>query len=236
MTARPDYGIDGWKYVVGLVGAGAALALAGGVLLLMRAPTVAVIPCLVGAGIALAPGVLGLRYVFVGKFRHRDRLLDRVAWRGDEQTLDLGTGGGLLLVGAARRSPRGRACGIDIWAARDLSNNTRERVLANAALADVGDRVEVLTADARTLPFDDERFDVVMAMLCIHNIDHAEGRRRALTEAVRVCKRGGVVLISDLAHVEDYRDVLEELGLRVAVSGRYLDTFPFQRVVEARRP
>jgi len=74
-----------------------------------------------------------------------------------------------------------------------------------------------------------------MSMLCIHNIEDAEGRRRRLAEAVRVCKRGGVVVISDLAHAEDYRDALEQLGLRVAVSGRYLDTFPFQRIVEARR-
>ena len=236
MSARPDYGIDGWKYVVGLLGAGVALAVAGAVLLAMRAPTVAGVACLGAAAAALAPGVLGLRYVFVGKFHHRDRVLERVTWRGDEHTLDLGTGGGLLLVGAARRSPRGRACGIDIWVARDLSNNTRERALANAVLEDVGGHVEVLTADARALPFADERFDVMMSMLCIHNIEDAEGRRRALAEAVRVCKRGGVVVISDLAHAEDYRDALEQLGLHVAVSGRYLHTFPFQRIVEARRP
>lgn len=124
MSARPDYGVDGWIYVVGLLGAGAALGVAAVILAIVGAPAVAVVGCLAAARVALVPGVLGLRYVVVGKFRHRDRLLDRVTWRGDEHTLDLGTGGGLLLVGAAHRSPRGRAYGIDIWT-RETSATTR---------------------------------------------------------------------------------------------------------------
>jgi arsenite methyltransferase len=49
----------------------------------------------------------------VGKLRLRDRLLDTVAWRGDEQVLDAGCGHGLLLLGAARHLTSGRAIGID---------------------------------------------------------------------------------------------------------------------------
>jgi len=39
----------------------------------------------------------------VGKLKERDRLLDRIPWRGDEAVLDVGCGRGLLLIGAARR-------------------------------------------------------------------------------------------------------------------------------------
>ena len=38
-----------------------------------------------------------------GKFRHRDRMLNMIAWRGDEHVLDVGTGRGLLIIGAAKR-------------------------------------------------------------------------------------------------------------------------------------
>jgi len=38
----------------------------------------------------------------VGKVRERERLLDTLTWRGDEQVLDLGCGRGLMLIGAAR--------------------------------------------------------------------------------------------------------------------------------------
>src|ERR1043166_4376512 len=47
----------------------------------------------------------------VGKVRDRERLLDHVAWRGDERVLDVGCGRGLMLVGAAKRLTTGRGRG-----------------------------------------------------------------------------------------------------------------------------
>ena len=37
-----------------------------------------------------------------GKIRLRDKMIDSVLWRGDEQVLDVGCGHGLMLVGAAK--------------------------------------------------------------------------------------------------------------------------------------
>src|SRR5262245_27165820 len=51
----------------------------------------------------------------VGKLRARDILLDSLQLRGDERVLDVGCGRGLLLIGAAKRLPRGRAVGLDLW-------------------------------------------------------------------------------------------------------------------------
>ena len=110
---RPDYGIDGYPYLVGLSAAALVCWVASGLLGAYGRPAFAIALALV-ALLPAAPAVLGLRYVLHGKLRHRDRLLDRVAWKGDEQVLDVGTGGGLLLIGAARRAPTGRASGIDI--------------------------------------------------------------------------------------------------------------------------
>ena len=42
------------------------------------------------------------------KFRHRDKMLGMVNWRGDERVLDVGTGAGLLLVRAAKKLNTGK--------------------------------------------------------------------------------------------------------------------------------
>src|SRR5438045_718539 len=43
-----------------------------------------------------------------GKVRQREELLSKISWRGDEHVLDVGCGRGLMLIGAAKRVPRGR--------------------------------------------------------------------------------------------------------------------------------
>src|SRR5437868_7104792 len=43
-----------------------------------------------------AAGLAMLLYAHVGKFRHRDRILAMLNWRGDETVVDIGTGRGLL--------------------------------------------------------------------------------------------------------------------------------------------
>jgi arsenite methyltransferase len=63
----------------------------------------------------------------VGKVRERERLLDTLTWRGDEQVLDLGCGRGLMLIGAARRLRTGRAIGVDLWRTEDSSRRRRSR-------------------------------------------------------------------------------------------------------------
>ncbi|MCX6274636.1 MAG: hypothetical protein NTV09_05475 [Bacteroidetes bacterium] len=42
-----------------------------------------------------------LLYSVYGKLKHRDRILDLVDWKGNEMVLDIGTGRGLLAIGAA---------------------------------------------------------------------------------------------------------------------------------------
>lgn len=233
-TSTPDYGVDGWAYLAGFLGAGTLLVAAGGVLATRMALAGAVITGL--GALALVPGLWGLYYVRIGKFRHRDRLLDRIDWRGDERCLDVGTGGGLMAIGAALRAPRGTAVGIDVWNAADLSGNGPARAKENAALEGVADRVDVRTQDARALPFRDGDFDAVFAMLCLHNIEPDADRRRALVEIARVLAPGGRAVISDLAGTREQAAALRDSGLDVEEFGPFWDTFPPQRVVVATKP
>ena len=69
-------------------------------------------------------------YSKFGKFRHRDRMLKMVNWKGDEIVLDVGTGRGLMMIGAARKLTSGKSVGIDIWSKKDLSGNSMEKTSA----------------------------------------------------------------------------------------------------------
>ncbi len=232
---RPDYGIDAPGVVRGLAIAGvAALALAGIAVWL----AIIWLACILGAiGVALLiSSALTLRNALYGKFRHRDRILDHVSWRGDERVLDVGTGRGLLLVGAVKRAPRGHGVGLDIWSTRDLSGNSAERTTANLAAEGVAGRCELVTVPAQRMTFPDASFDAVVSNLCLHNIP-GEARTQAVREIARVLKPGGTAAISDLMFVNRHAATFRAAGLTATIDGPYLrDAFPPQKIVVARKP
>lgn len=163
-------------------------------------------------------GLLMVVYAFVGKARTREHILKLAMLRGDETVLDVGTGAGLLLVGAAKLLPRGKVIGIDLWAAKDLSGNTAAMTLRNASLAGVSDRVEILTGDARDLSVSDSSFDRAVSLLCIHNIENKADRVRACREIARVLKPGGRVVIGDYVPTHAYAAACADSGLTVLQS------------------
>jgi ubiquinone/menaquinone biosynthesis C-methylase UbiE len=168
---------------------------------------------LISAG--LACGVMAVWMICsskYGKVREREEYLDLLEWRGDERVLDVGCGRGLFLIGAAKRLKTGRAVGIDIWQAEDLSGNRPEAPMDNAKIEGVAERVEVQTADARKLPFDDASFDVVLSSAALHNIYDAGERQTAVREIARVLKVGGRVLIADVRHLGEYARTLRDAG------------------------
>ncbi|HEX5012399.1 MAG TPA: class I SAM-dependent methyltransferase [Planctomycetota bacterium] len=147
-----------------------------------------------------------------GKVRERETYLDLLEWRGDERVLDVGCGRGLFLIGAAKRVTTGRAIGIDIWQAEDLSGNHPAATLNNARIEGVAERVDVQTADARHLPFDDASFDLVLASASLHNIYNAGERQAAVREIARVLRVGGRVLLADVRHLRQYAQTLRDAG------------------------
>jgi SAM-dependent methyltransferase len=156
-----------------------------------------------------------------GKFRVRDALVSRIAWRGDERVLDVGCGHGLLLVAAAKRLTTGRAIGIDIWSQVDQGDNRPENTARNARIEGVTDRVEIRDGDARKLDFPDESFDVAVSSLALHNIPEKAERDQAICEIIRVLKPGGQVAIYDIKCISEYRQIFLESGMeQVRLSGR----------------
>jgi ubiquinone/menaquinone biosynthesis C-methylase UbiE len=149
-----------------------------------------------------------------GKFRVWATILTDLRLRGDERALDLGCGRGAVLLTIAQLLPQGKATGVDIWQARDQSGNNLAATESNARAEGVADRVELLTADMRELPFPDASFDLIVSSLAIHNIPAKDGRVQAIAEAARVLTPGGRLRIADFRHVDAYATQLRALGWR----------------------
>jgi ubiquinone/menaquinone biosynthesis C-methylase UbiE len=216
-NARPDYGLDAPGIVKTLLlAAGAALLVLIARLLGLwneRSGLALLFFPLLGIGFGAGMAALSMIwYSRVGKIQAREKLFDNLHLRGDEIVLDIGCGRGLWLLAAAKRLPRGHAVGIDIWNAKDLSDNAAARTLNNAQLEGVADRIELLTADARRLPFDNDHFDLIVSSAAIHNIYDAPGRATAIREIARVLKPGGRVVIFDIRHADEYATTLQECG------------------------
>lgn len=163
-------------------------------------------------------GIVHLYWSLYGKVAIAEKMINSIVWRGDEMVLDIGCGRGLLMIGAAKKLKSGKAFGVDIWWGRDLSGNHPNATLQNAIKEGVMDRVEVYTADSRNLPFENSTFDVVLSSLAIHNIHEAKfdeyskrEREKAIHEAVRVMKPGGVLLIWDIYSAPEYYFTLKNM-------------------------
>ena len=235
---KPDYGLDAPGVIRNLALVGAAfLASALGLVVFNHQTWTSVIGFLVAAAVMFAEAMAMVWSSRRGKFIARDRLLDDLRIQGNERVLDVGCGHGLLLIGAARRVPQGRAVGIDLWSQEDQGKNARELTLHNAQLEGVAERVEVQTGDMRKLPFGDGEFDAVVASLSIHNIPDVAGRNEAIREIARVLKPGGRIALMDFRKTGEYAEAARAAGLAdVALTGRWFSIFPPVRVVTGRKP
>jgi arsenite methyltransferase len=212
-----EYGYDGSFHTVspsaqiaGVAGMSAVLFAGAGVALARGNRLAAAL----GAASAVEVLATAASYIYAtrrGKFVVWERILDELSLRGDETVLDLGCGRGAVLLAAAKRVPRGRAIGVDLWRA-DQTANSEQSTLYNAELEDVAERVEVQTADMTALPLADESVDAVVSSLAIHNIPGHEGRRKALDEAIRVLRPGAQLAIADLWETNRHAAHLRRLG------------------------
>lgn len=103
--------------------------------------------------------------------------------------LDIGTGPGLIPIMLATRVPGLRLTGVD------LSEPMLQKARNAAEAAGVADRLDFRLGDAKTLPFSQQSFDLVLCNSLLH---HLPAPLALLNEISRVSKSGGAILLRDL--------------------------------------
>jgi len=176
--------------------------------------------------------IVMLSYSLSGKFTYARKLLAMAKLDGTERVLDVGTGSGLLLTGAAQLLTSGHATGIDIWNAEDLSGNAMLATEKNITAEGVDERTTVLSMPAQSMDFADASFQVIVSNMCLHNIYDKVIRAKALGEIARVLAPGGVAILADYKLTAEYEETLKGLGLKAErKSFRWLGLFPVVAVI-----
>jgi arsenite methyltransferase len=219
MEQRARYGIDAPGVVRAHIVIGCMLAALAAIGFAWPRPNSVPLSVSISAAVTavllLLYAAVMVRSSLVSKRKVCDRLVAALTLAGHEHVLDAGCGRGLALIACAKKLTTGKAIGIDLWAAKDLSNNNPDATLRNAVAEGVADRVDVKTGDITRLPFPDASFDAVISMTVIHNIPSRAARDAAIRELARVLKPGGRMAIFDLLHTSRYAEMLRGAGLTV---------------------
>jgi len=187
-----DFGYT-WPWVYGHLGAAVTFFLLAGAAWRLGWPRPVRIASLAGliwalAGFAIVHGALRIN-------RPLSLPTDRFLASGAGRVLDGGAGSGRSTLMVLLGRPRTTVVALDIFDDRyGIGDNTPERLLKNATIAGVANRVEARAGDMRQMPFESGSFDAAVSAYAIDHLG-SKGVGQSLAEMARVLRPNGEFLL-----------------------------------------
>src|SRR5215216_6347467 len=131
-------------------------------------------------------------------------LLDEVPLASVRKALDVGCGTGFPLIELAERlGPAAEVHGVDVWTAG--LQRCREKVEARAT-----PNIQIHETSAKSMPFANEAFDLIVSNLGVNNFDD---RDAAIRECRRVAQRGGTIALTTnlQGHMSEFYDIFRSV-------------------------
>lgn len=130
------------------------------------------------------------------------RVVRRLHLKPTDHVLEIGSGPGYFSPAVARAVHHGKLTLFDLQSEMlELARNRlRARGLSN---------FESLSGSASSLPFPDASFDAAFMVTVLGEVGEAQDRQRAVVEAARVLKPGGILSITEMFGDPDYVRIAE---------------------------
>ncbi len=151
-----------------------------------------------------------------------DLVADTAGMTERDEVLDVGCGFGDQDIRWMEWGRAARVSGLNI------SEEQVTQATARVAHAGLSDRITMTCGDARDMPFEDASFDVVCA---VESAFHIAPRRAFVSEAFRVLRPGGRLVLADPCGVPRALSLPERVGL---LFGRSFWQVPAQNLYPAR--
>ena len=130
-----------------------------------------------------------LDIVYFKNYEHSPRKAVVEAIAPNDRILDLCTGTATNAIAISQAFPSAKIVGVD------LSGEMLQVARAKAAKAHI-QNIELYKMDAAQMRFDAESFDKILLSLVLHEMDE-HLRRKIITEAKRVLKKNGRIIITE---------------------------------------
>jgi demethylmenaquinone methyltransferase/2-methoxy-6-polyprenyl-1,4-benzoquinol methylase len=122
----------------------------------------------------------------------KDAMMDWLAPRGGQLLLDVAGGTGDISFRFLKRAGNAHATVLDLT--EPMLTEGRKR----AETTGISGQLDWVVGDAMALPFEDHTFDVYTISFGIRNVTNP---KKALTEAYRVLKPGGRIMVLEFSHI-----------------------------------
>lgn len=114
----------------------------------------------------------------------------------DARVIELGCGAAKLARTLLERHPRARVTGLEVDERQHAKN-----------LAAPQERLEFVAAGAQSIPFPDAAFDVALMLKSLHHVPR-DAMGRALAEAARVLRPGGLLYVSEPVYAGPFNEIV----------------------------